>query len=196
MRSRSRIFATLPLQRRQWVLSLCAAGLPDAFAAPPPTGWVREPATPPRVRLTDAQGVARALPELVSARATAVQLIFTGCSATCPTQGLLFAALATRARVDGARWLSISIDALGDDAVALSRWQHKLGAHRSWEAAVPAVKDVEAVASYLRGVPASSNTHTAQVFAFDRAGRLRYRTGDNPEVAFVEALMQHVAGLG
>lgn len=187
------------LRRRELLIGcgLVALAAPAVAVAaePPPTGWLRQPEAPPPIRLTDAQGAPRVLPQLVNARVTAVQLIFTGCSATCPTQGLLFAALAARARLDGARWLSISIDALGDDAAALARWQHKLGPHRNWQAAVPAVKDVEPLASYLRGLRARAGTHTAQVFVFDRAGRLRYRTGDNPDITFMEGLTEHVAGL-
>ena len=108
----------------------------------------------------------------------------------------MFAKLAQRQRVAGARWLSLSIDALGDDANALAAWQRRIGAHRDWQAAVPTPRDSDALVGFMRGLPAKAATHTAQVFVFDRAGRLVYRTGDHPQLDFVEALVLHVSGAG
>lgn len=69
-------------------------------------------------------------------------------------------------------------------------------AAHAWAAGVPAVADVDPLASYLRGVPAKALTHTAQVFAFDREARLVYRTGDSPPAALVVELLAHIARQG
>ena len=87
--------------------------------------------------------------------------------------GLLFAKLAQRQRVAGARWLSLSIDALGDDANALAAWQRRIGVHRDWQAAVPTPRDSDALVGFMRGLPVNAATHTAQVFC----GRPRWPTG-------------------
>ena len=188
------------LTRRQLLaaaVGLTATAHAASAAAPtPPTGWVRPPESAPAMALTDATGQPRLLGAWLRQRVTAVQTIFTGCSATCPTQGLLFSTLAQRGQVAGVRWLSLSIDPLGDDAAALAAWQRRIGGHRDWQAAVPGVNDSDALLAYLRGVPAKAASHTTQVFVFDRAGRLVYRTGDNPPIHFVEALVARVAGSG
>lgn len=188
----------LPGRRRSlaWIAGLAAPAAAASTASEPPLGWVRPGAAPPALKLVDAQGRERPLAALLEARCTAVQLIFTGCGATCPTQGLLFSQLAHRTQVADAGWLSITIDPLSDDAAALRRWQERFGAHARWRAATPALRDVEALAGYLRGVPSRQGAHTAQVFVFDSAARLVYRTGDNPQPHFVDALVAHVARQG
>jgi len=162
-------------------------------AQEPPLGWARPPAPPPAWHLTAADGSEATMPRLVgTGQLTAVQLMFTGCGTTCPTQGLLFATLAARPRKTPVRWLSISIDVLSDDPARLRAWQRRFGTEPTpqWQAAVPTMRDVDAIAGFLRGVPARSGTHTNQVFVFDRQGRLAYRTGDDPAPEFMERLLQ------
>jgi protein SCO1 len=169
-----------------------AAGTASA-ATPPPLGWLRPRELAPDVLLTDAQGHSQPLRARLMGRTTAVQLMFTGCTTTCTTQGALFSLMAER--LDGTSapaWLSISIDALGDDAARLARWQQRLGANPRWCAAVPAVREVDGLAAFLRGGLPSSGTHTNQVFVFDRQARLAYRTGDDPPPPFLQALLSTV----
>ena len=154
-----------------------------------PTGWATPRLPAPAVALTDSLGRQQALQERLRGSATAVQLIFTSCGTTCPTQGMLFAHMAARHQARPVRWLSISIDALGDDAARLRLWQDRWGRPPAWLAAVPAVKDVDPLVSYLRGGPAGPDAHTTQVFGFDREGRLAYRTGDQPPVALLDQLV-------
>jgi protein SCO1/2 len=97
--------------------------------------------------------------------------------------------MAGRHRSKPVRWLSLSIDALGDDPARLQAWQHKLGSQPAWQAAVPAVRDVDRLVAFLRGGPAGGDTHTTQVFGFDREGRLAYRTGDATPVALLDQLV-------
>jgi hypothetical protein len=55
---------------------------------------------------------------------------------------------------------------------------------------------VDRLADFVKGKQGRSGTHTAQVFLFDRQGRLCYRTGDSPAPVEVEALIARIAQLG
>jgi protein SCO1 len=173
----------------------CAAAclLPSARGAAPPTGWVRPRLAPPALTLMASDGATTPLASLLTGSVTALQLMFTGCSTSCPVQGALFASLAARLPASGFRLLSISVDPLGDSPAALSQWLGRFGRPLHWSAAVPSVPDADRVASFLRGVPATAGLHTAQVFVADRQGRLCYRTGDAPGVGELTALLAHVA---
>ncbi len=180
------------LRRRALLLATGAlAALPLRAALR--DGPVLPPEGAPELVLTDTSGRRRRLGELLQGRVTLVQLMFTGCSTVCPTQGLLFATLAARPRAVPAGWLSISIDALGDDPARLAAWQAKHGAHPSWQAAVPAPADVDRLSTWLRGVPVKPGTHNTQVYAVDAAGRLRWRSTEQPTAAQLE---QAIAALG
>jgi protein SCO1/2 len=156
-----------------------------------------QPATlAPAFALLDAQGTPTRLGALLQGRVTAVQLMFTGCSATCPIQGAMFSEVQQRlAREDdGLRLLSVSIDPLGDDPKALRDWLRKFGAAPPrWSAALPRVQDVDRLLDFLRGRANGTDRHTAQAFVFDRHARLIYRTEDMPNPAALVQLMQRVA---
>ena len=166
-----------------------AACRPVRGASSWPTGWVSPREAAPALVLTDGQGRSRAWPAWLHGRTTAVQLIFTGCGSTCPTQGALFSHMAARHQGKPLQWLSISVDALGDDPVRLRAWQERLGAQATWHTAVPTLADVDRLVGFLRGGPAAAELHTTQVFAFDRQGRLAYRTGDRTPVALLDELV-------
>ena len=189
-----------PGLRRRQVMALAGAwalATPQlAAAAPRPTGWVMPRLPAPPIGITGADGRTTALAAALDGKITAVQLMFTGCSSTCPIQGALFAALAGRLRSTGVQLLSISIDALGDSPPSLAAWQARFGRHPAWGAAVPGVADVDRLADFMKGSPAKSGTHTAQVFLFDRRSQLCYRTADAPGVGEIEALLAQLAQLG
>lgn len=140
-------------------------------------------------------GAATELPALLRGKVSALQLMFTGCSATCPIQGALFADAQRRLppALAGAQFVSLSIDALGDTPQALADWLRRFGAGPGWLAALPRVKDVDAIVERLgRGGEAKasgSDPHPGQVYVFDREARLVYRTPGMPRPAqIVEAL--------
>lgn len=158
----------------------------------------REPV--PLVRLVRHDGRAAPLSSQVGGGfLTAVQLMFTGCSALCPLQGASFAALqaALQAqRVTDTRLLSLSIDPLGDDPKALRTWLQRFGAGSTWSAATPLPDDLDAMLALLgkRG-STTGDRHTAQIVLFDREGRLAWRTSDLPPVGEItEALSWLRAG--
>lgn len=176
-----------------------AAGHHATAPAHESAGPVQPRALPANLRLTLGDGKAALLHELLKGRVTAVQLMFTGCSATCPIQGAIFAdAQARLAPADKhLRLLSISIDPLSDDAPALARWLGRFGAEPArWAAAAPAVRDVDPLLDFLRGRAVGADRHTAQAYLFDRAGRLAFRTVDMPPGAELVRLMQALSAAG
>lgn len=185
------------LQRRRALASmgaLAAWGWSNpSNASEAPTGWLQPRLKVPALQVIDSEGRKTSLDAAVSGKVTAVQLVFTGCSSTCPIQGALFAAIAARRRSADVQLLSISIDALGDTPAALSSWQARFGKHPAWRAAVADVRDVDRIGDFMKGVAGKSGTHTAQVFVFDPQGRLAYRTGDSPGINEVEALVARLS---
>jgi protein SCO1 len=146
--------------------------------------------------VTTAEGRTVSLRSLLEGHITAVQLMFTGCSATCPIQGAVFAD--TSRMLAGAtrelRLLSVSIDPLGDSPKALDAWLSRFGAPpQRWTAAVPRMQEVDALIDFLRGRASGVDRHTAQAFLFDRQARLAFRTIDMPSGADLSALMRQLA---
>lgn len=185
------------MRRRRF---LALAGIPACLSPVAPLraaagGGSVVPAQPAlALTLTDTNGHRTRLTELLHGQTTLVQLMFTGCGTVCPAQGLLFATLAGRPRPQPARWLSISIDTLGDDSKRLRAWQARFGLHPSWLAAVPDTADVDRLSEFLRGGSVKPGTHGTQVFVFDAQARLVHRTADNPSAAEIEALIRRHAG--
>lgn len=175
----------LPAGRRHFMFALAAAaatvGKPAAAHNSP--GAVTPPLPAPALPLTRHDGRSTTLAQMLQGRVTALQLMFTGCTASCPIQGALFAAVQAGLppqRASGLQLLSLSIDPLGDSPAALAGWLQKLGAGPHWRAAVPAVAGVDTMLDFLRGRSSSFDRHTAQVYLFDTRGRLLLRSTDYP----------------
>lgn len=189
------------MQRRHALALLTTLAAPRAIAqaaAPShePFGPLRPPLTAPKLPLTAADGKRFELTERLRGRTTALQLMFTGCSATCPIQGALFGALAPL--VAGQRemqLLSLSIDPLGDSPQAIGAWLARFGTHANWQAALPRVEDVDRLLDFVRGRAAGADRHTAQVYLFDRQARLAYRTADMPPARFIADTMGQLSRL-
>ena len=166
---------------------------PAAHVAP---GVVDPPVPVPSIGLTTASGLSQPLAQALTGHLTAVQLMFTTCSATCPIQGALFGELQRQLARSPLDWrlLSISIDALGDTPARLRGWllQHGARADR-WTAAVVSVRDVERLLDFVRGRASGPDRHTPQVYVFDAQARLRVRSTDLPPPVAVATLMREVA---
>jgi protein SCO1/2 len=176
-------------------LALASAGLGRAAWAHDSTGAVNPPQPVLRATITRHDGRKADLAALLRGRVTAMQLMFTGCSATCPIQGALFAAAEQQlARGDpdpgSVQLLSLSIDPLGDDVAALKAWRAKFGAGDLWSAVVPAMQDLDALLGFLQGRKARADRHTAQVYFFNRRAELVLRTVDFPPSREVVRLLQ------
>jgi protein SCO1 len=178
---------------------LAAAAISRPARAHGIAGVVRPPARPPAARLTREDGRATTLQTLLAGRVTALQLIFTRCQATCPLQGALFA---RAARVLGdsvtdAQWLSVSIDPAHDTPPLLRSWLARHAAGARWRAARPEPSDLPPLFDFLTGGNGGTggpDTHSVQVFMFDRTGRLAMRSVDFPPVDTVVRDMNALAG--
>jgi protein SCO1 len=187
------------MNRRRTLALLTALAAPTARAqnaapAHEPFGPLRPPLPSPKLALVGDEGKRFELVERLRGRITALQLMFTGCSATCPIQGALFGAVAPL--VAGERemqLLSLSIDPLGDSVQAVRSWRMRFGAHANWQAAVPRIEDVDRLLDFVRGRAAGADRHTAQVYLFDRQARLAYRTAEMPPARFVADTMAQLA---
>ncbi len=199
--------AAPPLRRRALLAWLAAApaaraaGTPNARDVARSSHFPFGPVVPTRPLapwpVTTHLGVATELPVLLRGKVTALQLMFTGCSATCPIQGALFAQAQRdlMGALAGAQFLSVSIDALGDTPAALAAWLKKFSAAPGWLAAVPRVQDVDALVERLGSGgekrPQGPDPHTGQVYVIDRRGELVFRTASMPPPAqIVDALRQ------
>jgi protein SCO1/2 len=199
--------------RRRWGGALLACALaPSALwprAAPAAAdhmalGPLDPPRPAPALALTLHDGRAARLDRLLAGRWSALQLMFSGCTTTCPLQGAVFAALQSRLenRPPPVQLVSISIDALGDDTRSLSAWLKRHGAGPGWVAGVPGVRDVDRLLDFVAGRAApgrSADRHTAQVYVFDPRGRLAFRFAELAsarDIAEVLGEMQRRAAAG
>lgn len=185
---------TSPLTRRGALAAALAwAAVPGSGAAAPTQGLVLPRAAAPDFALTGVDGSLFDLSARLRGRISAVQLMFAGCSSVCPPQGVMFAAVAGRLSAPEMQLFSLTVDPLGDSPQALRAWLAKFGEHRRWTAAVPRVRDVDALSAYLRGGPVKSGTHGTQVFLFDRQARLAFRTSELPSAEHVASLLTQLA---
>jgi protein SCO1/2 len=135
------------------------------------------------------------LRQILMGQTTAVQLMFTGCSETCPLQGALFASVQDQLAKSGIRLqlLSLSIDPM-DDARSLTGWLRRFGAGGRWLAAVPAAQDIEILRDALRAGAATKTAHSAQVYFVDQQARLVWRSEDFPSSEVVVAIARQLSG--
>jgi protein SCO1 len=150
-------------------------------------GLVRPPVRLADAWVVDQTGRKRLLSALLLEGITALQTIYTGCSSVCPLQGALFSAVQDwiphiRARYP-IRLLSIGIDPLADSPSALHEWLMRFHAGPAWNAATPALPDVDRIRMALSGSPLPLDNlagHSTQVYCFDRNAMLRWRSDDLP----------------
>jgi protein SCO1 len=206
------------MQRRAALLALGAGAVVWARAeaqprsSAPPTDAARAaaasahfpfgpvvPARPmPAWPLTTHTGQATTLRALTQGRLTALQLMFTGCSATCPIQGAIFAEAQRQlgARVAGSQFVSLSIDPLSDTPKALAAWLQNLGAQAGWVAAAPRMAELDALFELLSGPRVGKRSgpdpHTGQVYFLSRRGELVYRSADLPPPEQIVQLMRQL----
>lgn len=154
----------------------------------------------PDWRLLTHTGNIQGLNQLCRGKVTAIQLIYTQCSAICPIQGALFAQAQKLAGAKGLRqvqFLSLSVDPLSDTAQALARWLRAFDPGPDWLAAAPAVKDVQALQALLtQGGEARGDTidaHPGQVYFIQRNGALVHRSPSLPTATHVVSVMQELA---
>ena len=182
--------------KRRGLLALgVAALLPHAVHAHASLGPIEPPLAAPTLPLTLHDGGVTDLPRWLKGRWSALQVVFTGCSATCPIQGAVFAALQGKLAetLPQAQLLSVSIDPLNDTAAALAAWRQRFGAQPLWLAAAPPVKHANVLLDFVDSRAAGGDRHTAQTLLFDDHGRFAYRCAEFASARDIARLMRQMA---
>ncbi len=172
------------VRRRDLMGGLAASLLtPLATQAHNVAGRVEPPQIVPALQVVDHNGQTRSIRDLFKGRATALQLMFTGCSATCPIQGALFAEVQSKLPANSQlplQLISASIDPLGDSPKAMRDWLQQFAAGSRWQGIVPNAKFVDSWLDFLVGRAVGADKHTRQVYFFNPRAELVLRTVDFP----------------
>lgn len=164
-------------------------------------GPVRPPVPVPPLDIRWQDGSRSTLASRLQGRVSAVQTMFTACSATCPLQGALFAAIEPLLEDDGGdrqprfQLLSLSIDPMTDEPAVLAKWLAQFGAGPAWRAGSPAPDQVDVLFDFLRARSDRLDRHTGQVYLFNGRGELVLRTVDLPPPGQVASLMRQLRAL-
>ena len=162
----------------------CGAQAPLALVLP------RVPA--PQLPLTDTLGRSICLPARLRGKVTAVQLMFAGCSSTCPIQGAVYAAVAQKVKAPDVRLLSFTVDPLDDTPQSLHTWLVAL-VTLALDVRLATRAGCRCPSESLRGISPKTGTHSSQVFLFDRQAKLTFRTIELPSAEHVAELLAMLA---
>ena len=158
-------------------------------------GKINPPVLLPDIALVRQDGVSTTLFQLLKGHATALHLMFTSCTTTCPIQGAIFErvqqmlpGMADR----GMQLLSLSNDPTNDTPKALSAWRRRFHAGPNWIAAAPRASDVARLTEIF-GQGSGSADHSTQVQIVDRNGRVVWRTSELPRPEEIANILQKVS---
>jgi len=158
-------------------------------------GRVDPPVPVPDVAVRRADGGWASLADLVRGHATALHLMFTGCSTVCPIQGAIFERVQTLLpdRLERAiQLLSLSIDPLSDTPGALQAWLARFGAREGWIAAAPRASDLNRLLDLFGQGRNAVENHATQVNIIDRRGELVFRTSQLPSADSIADILRRV----
>jgi protein SCO1 len=157
-------------------------------------GSIYPPVPVPDIKLVRHDGVSTTLQRLADEHATAVQLMFTQCTTTCPIGAAVFQRVQKAVPDMAARriqLLSVSIDPKDDTPKALSAWRDRFHAGPTWMAAASATADIKPLQEFF-GKGLDLSDHSNQVSILDRRGRLIYRTYDMPSAEEIIGVLQKI----
>lgn len=158
-------------------------------------GVIKPPRPLPNLMLRCQDGRSATLKSLASGHVTAVQLMFTTCTSTCPMQGAIFERvqrLMPQMEKQHIQLISLSIDPKSDTPKALTEWLSMFHAGGSWIGAAPAVQDLAAMRSFFGVGEVAFDPHSTQTFILDRAGDLVFRTGELPPPEQIAAVLRRI----
>ena len=159
-------------------------------------GPVKPAVAVPKISFTGADGKVAELAPLLKGKITGLQLMFTRCTAMCPIQGAIFGDTQKQLAKDPAAFqlLSLSIDAKGDTAKSMAAWLKKMNAEATrWNGGVFVAADLDPMLDFVRGRADGVDSHTAQVYLFNRNAEFVYRTAEMPTATEVVSAMRQVA---
>jgi protein SCO1/2 len=140
-------------------------------------------------------GASEGLAGLLRDRATALHLMFTGCSSVCPIQGAIFErvqALLPDQQARAIQLISLSIDPLLDTPQAMREWLERYSAREGWIAVAPDPKDLGRMLDVFGQGRNALETHVTQVSIIDRQGNLVFRTPELPSAEAIASLLRRV----
>jgi len=140
-------------------------------------------------------GAPAGLAALLRGRATALHLMFTGCSSVCPIEGAIFErvqALLPDQQARGIQLMSLSIDPLGDTPRAMRAWLERFNARQGWIAVAPQRKDLDRLLDLFGAGRNAVDSHATQVNIIDRRGELVFRTPQLPSADAIANILRRV----
>ncbi|HEY9065420.1 MAG TPA: SCO family protein [Burkholderiaceae bacterium] len=146
-------------------------------------GRISPPVPMPALPLQLADGTSTDLATLLRGRATALHLMFTGCTTTCPIQGVVFSrvqGLLRDAATRRVQLLSLSINPLEDTPAAMRAWLARFAAGPGWIAARTAPEGLDAIARLFGAGSGSLADHATSVSLINTRAMLVWRTYDLP----------------
>ncbi len=149
----------------------------------------------PDIELLMCNGVRTRLLHLIEGRATAVHLMFTACSTTCPIEAATFRKVQESMagmEKNGIQLLSLTMDPEDDTPATLRAWLRHYHAGPAWVAAAPAPRDLPKVQAFF-GKGNDSLDHSTQVHILNRSGSLAWRTAEFPTPGEIAAILRRVA---
>jgi protein SCO1/2 len=182
--------------RRSFLHGLAVAASPAGSLAQSPTadhGRVAPPVAVPDIALVRHDGTHTTLSALVSQHATALQLMFTACTTTCPIQGAIFAQvqkLIPDQVARGIQLVSLSVDPERDTPQILAKWLRRFGSRAGWIAASPRATDTERLRDFAGRGRSASDNHSTRVQMLNRQGLLVWRTLDLPRPEEIAGILR------
>jgi protein SCO1/2 len=158
-------------------------------------GRIKPPAPVPDVQLLRYDGRRSSLASLTLGRATAVQLMFTSCTTTCPIQAAIFQHVQSMLPEMATRkiqLLSLSVNPEDDNAAALAAWRRRFHACPEWIAAAPDAAKSQDIQTFFGRADGSYADHSTQVNIVDRRGRLVWRTNELPAAEEIASILRRV----
>jgi protein SCO1/2 len=140
-------------------------------------------------------GAPAGLAALLRGRATALHLMFTGCSSVCPIQGAIFErvqALLPDQRSRGIQLMSLSIDPLEDTPRAMRTWLERFDARDGWIAVAPELKDLDRLRDLFGEGRNAVESHATLVNIIDRRGDLVFRTPELPSADAIAGILRRM----
>ncbi len=140
----------------------------------------------PKLQIQRHDGQKQLIAQLLKGRVTALQLMFTGCSSTCPIQGAQFEQLQSLLPATSKlpiQLVSASIDPLSDEPLAMRGWLKRYNAGQKWLGITPDIHGLDAWLDFLNGRATGLDKHTGQVYVFNARAQLVLRTVDFPKPA-------------
>ena len=176
------------------LLGLNRAVAADPVRPEPPVNAHGGPVVPPvlvpdaPVQLAD--GSRTQLRSLFGRGCTALQLVFTRCTTTCPMQGAIFQRVQRLLPEHAGQLVSISIDPAQDTPQAMREWLARFDAGPGWIGALPRAADLNSLLNFFGASGDVLTSHATQVQIIDRRGQLVWRTNELPSPQSVARLLE------